>query len=43
MIKLLLAVGFIGLILYVLLQIEEFEEVQKESKYDNSKSVSSLI
>lgn len=34
MIKLLLAVGFIGLILYVLLQIEEFEEVQKESKYD---------
>jgi hypothetical protein len=34
MIKLLLAVGFIGLILYVLLQIEEYEEVQKESKYD---------
>lgn len=34
MVKLLLAVGFISLILYVLLQIEEFEEVQKESKYD---------
>lgn len=34
MTKLLLAVGFVGLILYVLLQIEEFEEVQKESKYD---------
>lgn len=34
MIKLLLAVGFISLILYVLLQIEEFEKVQKESKYD---------
>jgi hypothetical protein len=34
MTKLLLAVGFISLILYVLLQIEEFEEVQKESKYD---------
>lgn len=32
MTKLLLAVGFIGLILYVLLQIEEFEEVQRDSK-----------
>lgn len=31
MVKLLLAVGLVGLILYVLLQIEEFEEVQKNS------------